>query len=423
MKIILENGEKIMAIKNFDQLLSKYADLITSVGVNVKPGQDIIIYAEIDQAELVHRIMEAAYQLGANQVIVEWQDTMLKREFLKHASEATLTNIPAWVSVRAESLMANQTSRISIVSSDPDGFSDVPSDRVSLYEQAYQKANVAVRQATMNNDVAWLVVSAAGKEWSQKVFPDVTSDEAQDKLWQEIFKINRIALDNDVIADWQQHINTLNEKAAWLNAQNFKALQYHSAKTDLTVGLAEDHVWEAAESFNKAGNRFVPNMPTEEVFTSPDYRHIDGTVQTTKPLSYAGVLITDIKLTFTDGQVVAAEATSGQDVLQQLIQTDAGAASLGEVSLVPDNSPISNSNIVFYTTLIDENASDHLALGAAYPSNIKNGTQLSVPERQAKGQNDSIVHVDFMIGSADMTIDGVTQDGQLVPVFRQGNWA
>ncbi len=208
-----------------------------------------------------------------------------------------------------------------------------------------------------------------------------------------------------------------------MNQQNFKALQYHSEKTSLTVGLAEDHVWEAAESFNKAGNRFVPNMPTEEVFTSPDYRHIDGTVQSTKPLSYSGVLITDIKLTFADGKVVAAEATTGQDTLQQLIQTDAGAASLGEVSLVPDDSPISNSDIVFYTTLIDENASDHLALGAAYPSNIKNGTQLSVTDRQAKGQNDSIVHVDFMIGSADMDIDGVTQDGQLVPVFRQGNWA
>lgn len=412
-----------MTIKHFDQLLDKYADLITRVGINVKPGQDVIIYAEIDQADLVHRIMHAAYALGANQVIVEWKDTILQREFLTHASEATLTNIPAWVSVRAESLMASQTSRISIVSNDPDGFSDVPSDRVSLYEQAYQRANTAVRQATMNNDVAWLVVSAAGKEWSQKVFPDVVADEAQDKLWQEIFKINRISEDNDAIADWQEHIETLNEKAAWLNQQNFKALQYHSEKTSLTVGLAEDHIWEAAESFNKAGNRFVPNMPTEEVFTSPDYRHIDGTVQSTKPLSYSGVLITDIKLTFADGKVVAAEATTGQDTLQQLIQTDAGAASLGEVSLVPDDSPISNSDIVFYTTLIDENASDHLALGAAYPSNIKNGTQLSVADRQAKGQNDSIVHVDFMIGSADMDIDGVTQDGQLVPVFRQGNWA
>lgn len=412
-----------MAIKHFNQLLNKYADLIAQVGINVKSGQDIIIYAEIDQADLVHRIMAAAYKLGANQVIVEWKDTILQREFLKHADQATLSSMPTWFSVRAESLMANHTSRISIVSSDPDGFSDVPSDRVSLYEQAYQRANSAVRQATMNNDVSWLVVAAAGKEWAQKVFSDLSADEATTKLWQEIFNINRISLENDVVADWQAHINTLNKKAAWLNQQNFKALHYHSAKTDLTIGLAEDHVWEAAESFNKAGNRFVPNMPTEEVFTSPDYRHITGTVQSTKPLSYSGVLITDIKLTFEDGHVVAADATNGLETLQQLIKTDAGAASLGEVSLVPHDSPISNSNIVFYTTLIDENASDHLALGAAYPSNIKNGTQISAAERQAKGQNDSLVHVDFMIGSSDMAIDGVDQDGNLVPVFRNGNWA
>lgn len=422
MRFNLKNGENTMTIKHFDQLLNKYADLITQVGINVKPGQDIIIYAEIDQADLVHRIMNAAYALGANQVIVEWKDTILQREFLKHADEATLSNLPAWFSVRAESLMATHTSRISIVSSDPDGFSDVASDRVSLYEQAYQRANSAVRQATMNNDVAWLVVAAAGKEWSQKVFPDLSATDAQDKLWQEIFNINRINLDNDVIADWQAHINKLNEKAAWLNKQNFKELRYRSAKTDLTIGLAENHVWEAAESFNKAGNRFVPNMPTEEVFTSPDYRHIDGTVQSTKPLSYSGVLITDIQLTFENGRVVAADATNGKETLQQLIKTDAGAASLGEVSLVPHDSPISNSNIVFYTTLIDENASDHLALGAAYPSNIKSGTQMSVAERQAKGQNDSLVHVDFMIGSSDMDIDGVSQDGHVIPVFRDGNW-
>lgn len=412
-----------MTIKHFDQLLDKYADLITHVGINVKAGQDIIIYAEIDQADLVHRIMNAAYNLGANQVLVEWKDTVLQREFLKHADQATLTNIPAWVSVRAESLMANQTSRISIVSSDPDGYGDVPSDRVSLYEQAYQQANTAVRQATMNNDVAWLVVSAVGPEWAHKVFPDVSLAEAQDKLWQEIFKINRITLDNDVIAAWQDHINNLNEKASWLNQQNFKELHYRSALTDLTIGLAEDHVWEAAESYSKAGNRFVPNMPTEEVFTAPNYRNIHGTVTSTKPLSYAGVLITDIKLTFTDGHVTKAEASTGQEALTQLIKTDIGASSLGEVSLVPHDSPISKANIVFYTTLIDENASDHLALGAAYPSNIKNGTQLSIAERQAKGQNDSLVHVDFMIGSTDMDIDGITQDGQIVPVFRQGNWA
>lgn len=412
-----------MTLENFDILSQKYADLITSVGVNVQKGQDIIIYADVQQAPLVHKIVDSAYTRGANHVMVEWQDIHVQREFLKHASQDSLTNIPTWVSVRAEELMAKHTTRISLISADPDGLGAVDGDRVSTYQQAYQRANQAVRKATMNNDVSWLVVAAAGTEWAEKVFPDLTGEAATDRLWEEIFKITRVSLENDVVADWMAHVNKLKEKAQWLNDLNFKELRYESALTHLTVGLAEDHVWEAADSFDKAGNMFVANMPTEEVFTSPDYRNISGTVTSTKPLSYAGVLIKDIKLTFEDGHVTEAHASSGEEVLQQLLATDEGASSLGEVSLVPDPSPISQSGIVFYNTLIDENASDHLALGAAYPFNLKGGTQMDVAARQAKGQNDSLVHVDFMMGSADMNIDGVTYDGQIIPVFRNGDWA
>ncbi|WP_373750773.1 aminopeptidase, partial [Weissella soli] len=196
-----------------------------------------------------------------------------------------------------------------------------------------------------------------------------------------------------------------------------------SPRTHLTVGLAEDHHWEGADSTDKQGNYFVANMPTEEVFTSPDARNIHGTVTATKPLSYGGVLINDIKLTFENGKIVEASAATGEDVLKHLIETDEGSHSLGEVSLVPDPSPISQSGIVFYTTLIDENASDHLAIGAAYPFNINNGTSMSAEARQAKGQNISNVHVDFMMGSADMDIDGIKYDGTVVPVFRNGDWA
>lgn len=412
-----------MTLANFDVLSQKYADLITSVGVNVQKGQDIVIYADVEQVPLVHKIVDSAYARGANNVMIEWQDIHIQREFLKNANEDSLTNIPAWVSVRAEELMGKHTTRISLISADPDGLSSVDGDRVSAYQQAYQRANQAVRKATMNNDVSWLVVAASGQAWAEKVFPELSGEAATDRLWEEIFKITRVGVENDVIADWMAHVNKLKEKAQWLNDLNFKELHYKSAVTDLTVGLAEDHLWEAADSIDKAGNMFVANMPTEEVFTAPDYRNIHGTVTSTKPLSYAGVLINDIKLTFENGHVVEAHASTGEAVLQQLIKTDEGGSSLGEVSLVPDPSPISQSGIVFYNTLIDENASDHLALGAAYPFNLKGGTQMDVEARKAKGQNDSLVHVDFMMGSADMDIDGITYDGQVVPVFRNGDWA
>lgn len=416
-------GLYLMTIANFDSLLTKYAQVVASIGINVQRGQDIIIYAQIDQAELVHKIQDAAYELGANQVMVEWHDTYTQRNFLANARLEDLAQQPAWLTVRAEELMGRSTTRISIMSEDPDGLASVDSDRVSTYQQSYQRAVKAIREATMNNDISWLVIGAASEAWATKVFPDLAPDEATDKLWGEIFKTSRINADEDPIAAWEQHIAKLQEKANWLNAQNFKELHYTSPVTDLTVGIAEDHLWVAADSTDKAGNVFVANIPTEEVFTSPDYRNINGHVKATKPLSYSGTLINDIELTFVDGKVVEAHASTGEEILQQLIATDEGAHSLGEMSLVPDPSPISQSGIIFYNTLFDENASNHLALGAAYPFNIKNGTQLPEDKRLAKGQNQSIVHVDFMMGGADMDIDGITFDGQTVPVFRNGDWA
>ena len=412
-----------MTLANFDILSQKYADLITSVGVNVQKGQDIVIYADVEQVALVHKIVDSAYARGANNVMIEWQDIHIQREFLKHASEDSLTNIPAWVSVRAEELMGKHTTRISLISADPDGLGTVAGDRVSAYQQAYQRANQAVRKATMNNDVSWLVVAASGQAWAEKVFPELSGEAATDRLWEEIFKITRVGVENDVIADWMAHVNKLKEKAQWLNDLNFKELHYKSAVTDLTVGLAEDHLWEAADSIDKAGNMFVANMPTEEVFTAPDSRRIDGYISSTKPLSYAGTTLSGMKFTFEAGKVVEATAEQGEDVLQHLLATDDGAKSLGEVALVPDPSPISQSGITFYNTLFDENASDHLALGSAYPFSIKNGTKMNDKELADAGLNLSQTHVDFMVGSADMSIDGIREDGSKVPVFRNGDWA
>lgn len=412
-----------MTIENFDLLLTKYAQLVASLGVNVRKGQSILIYAEIEQAPLVHAITDAAYERGAAKVDVDWSDLHTKRAYLENAPEEMLSNLPTWVPVRSQNIADANTTRISIMSADPDGFSHIDSNRITLSERAFQNANKAVREATMNNDIDWIVIGAAGREWSQKVFPDLDANDAQDALWEQIFKISRISADNNPEADWTAHVEKLKEKSAWLNNHNFKELHFKSPITDLTVGLAENHFWEAADSVDKSGHTFIANMPTEEVFTSPDYRNIEGHVKSTKPLSYSGTLIKDIELTFKNGHVVDAHASTGEAVLKELLATDEGATSLGEVSLVPDPSPISQSGITFFNTLFDENASDHLALGAAYPSNINGGTQMGLAERQAHGQNDSLVHVDFMVGSADMDVDGITFDGESIPVFRNGDWA
>lgn len=412
-----------MTVADFDIKLDKYAELIAITGVNVQPGQTIILYANVENAYFAHKIVDAAYKRGANEVIVKWSDTHTAHAFLENTSDERLENIPAYITAEAEELMGKNATRISLLSDDPDAFGDLDQTRIAKFTAATGKATQVIRKATMNNDISWLVVAASGKEWAEKVFPNLEGQAAIDRLWEEIFKVVRVDATHNAINTWDEHIDTLKEKAAWLNEMNFKELKYKSAVTDFTVGLAEKHLWEAADSLDRQGNLFVANMPTEEVFTAPDYRNISGTVASTKPLSYAGVLIEGIVLTFENGRVVSAHADKGEETLLQLLDTDEGAKSLGEVSLVPFHSPISQSGIVFYNTLIDENASDHLALGAAYPFNIQGGTKMSAEELQALGENQSQTHVDFMVGSEDMDIDGITFDGEAVPVFRNGDWA
>ena len=403
--------------------LNKYAELSVKRGVNVQPGQTIILYASVESADFARKIVAAAYEAGAREVVMEWSDQAITKSFLSHAPIDRLENVPEYEVLKANTLMDKYASRISLVSQDPDGLAGVDADRLQTYTKATQKALHRVRDATMKDDISWLVVAAAGQAWAEKVFPDLKGQAAVERLWEEILKDVRVDDDSDAIANWTDHIETLKAKADWLNAQNFKALRYKNAVSDFTIGLAEGHIWEAALSQDKAGNVFIPNMPTEEVFTAPDNRHIDGHVAATMPLSYQGNVIENIALDFENGRIVKATATKGQDVLEKLLATDDGAKSLGEVSLVPDPSPIAQGGVLFYNTLFDENASDHLALGAAYNSNITGG-KTEAPEVLAqRGWNISDVHVDFMIGSADMNIDGITQDGQTVPVFRNGDWA
>ena len=409
-------------IENFSEKLKKYAELIVKVGVNVQKGQPVVLYISVTQQELAHLIVEEAYEAGASEVMIEWKDTFSEREFLKHASEERLENVPEYIVKKGNYIAGKKAARISVMSADPGAYSGIDQKRIAKNQAAMGKALRQVRKATQNNDLSWTVVSAADQAWAEKVFPEKKGQAAIDALWEEIFKTTRIDKADPVKA-WHEHDQKLHEKSDWLNDQQFSALHYVSPVTDITIGLPENHVWEGAGSFTPEGTEFMANMPTEEVFTAPDCRRIDGYVTSTKPLSYAGNILEDMKFTFKDGKVVEATAKKGQEVLEHLLETDAGAKSLGEVSLVPDPSPISQSGIIFFNTLFDENASDHLALGASYPFNVAGGTKMSDEELLDHGMNVSQTHVDFMVGSADMDIDGIKKDGTIVPVFRNGDWA
>lgn len=411
-----------MTIANFEEKLQKYAELIVKVGVNVQPGQEVVLYITVEQQHLAHLIVKEAYKAGAGKVMIKWSDTFAQREFLEHASDEFLENVPEFAKEEAQYIADHRCCRISVMSEDPGAFGGIDQKRVAAYQSANGKALMPVRQATQNNDLSWTVVAAASPAWAERVFPDLKGEAAVDRLWEEIFKTTRIDRE-DPIQAWKDHDTKLHEKEDWLNKEQFSALHYTSPRTDLTIGLPENHVWEGGGSKNAAGIEFMANMPTEECFTAPDNRRIDGYVTSTKPLSYAGNILENMKFTFKDGKVVEATAEKGQAVLDHLLETDDGVRSLGEVSLVPDPSPISQSGITFFNTLFDENASDHLALGAAYPFNVQGGTKMSEDQLKAKGINFSQAHVDFMVGSADMNIDGIKKDGTIVPVFRNGDWA
>lgn len=411
-----------MTLENFNENLKKYARLIAETGVNVQDNHTVVLQISVDQAPLARLITEEAYRLGAAEVIVQWSDETIQREFLAHAATDRIENVPQYKIDQTDDWIAKGASRISVVSSNPDALAGVDAQRVATFQAANGKALVNLRKATQANKVSWTVV-AASEGWAPKVFPELaTSEEQVDALWNEIFKTTRIYEENPVIA-WDIHDKKLQEKAAELNEQQFTALHYTAPGTDLTIGLPKNHLWEGAGSYNARGEEFMANMPTEEVFTAPDSRRVDGYVSSTKPLSYAGTIISGMKFTFKDGKVVDFSAEQGEEALKNLLAIDEGAKHLGEVALVPDPSPISQSGLIFYNTLFDENASNHLAFGSAYAFNLQGGTEMSEEELAEAGLNRSQTHVDFMVGSDKMNIDGIKEDGTIVPVFRNGDWA
>jgi aminopeptidase len=413
-----------MVLPNFEENLQKYAKLLVANGINVQPGDWVKMTITVDQAPLARYITKEAYGLGAEKVIIKWSDDEITKLNYIHQPLEVLTNIPEYEIQETEDHVLNhRVSRLSIVSSDPGLLNEVDPAKIAAYQNIAGKAFSAQRIATQNNDLKWTVAAAAGADWAAKVFPDLkTSEEQVDALWDQIFKTCRV-YSEDPVAAWDEHKKTLNEKAAKLNEYQFDALHYTAPGTDLTLGLPKNHLWCSAEGRNPKGEGFIANMPTEEVYTAPDTRRMDGVVRSTKPLSYAGTLIEGIEVHFKDGKIVDISAEQGDETIKKLVFDNEGGTGLGEVALVPDPSPISQSGITFFTTLYDENASNHLAIGAAYPTTIQGGTTMSQEELMANGMNTSIVHVDFMIGSDKMDIDGIKQDGTIVPIFRNGDWA
>lgn len=410
-------------LENFDKLLNKYADLIVNKGIAVSQDDYVLINADIEQAPLVRLVVKSAYQSGAKKVIVNWSDDIISRVNYEGQDVETLTDIPQYKIDEAHDLLDKRAKRIALRSSNPNALKGVDPKKISESQLASSQALEKVRNATQANVVSWLVCAGAGEEWAKLVFPELeTTEEQVDALWDQIFKTTRVYEENPVEA-WDAHEATLNEKAAFLNAEQFDQLHYTAAGTDLTLGLPKNHVWESAGSTNEKGDVFIANMPTEEVFTAPDFRRAEGKVSSSKPLSYGGTVIDGMTFHFKNGEVVDVTAEQGEETLKTLINDNKGSKSLGEVALVPHKSPISQSGIIFYNTLFDENASNHLALGQAYATSVQGGAKMDRDQLEEAGLNRSNVHVDFMIGNAEMNIDGIKEDGTIIPIFRNGEWA
>ncbi|HEM3438562.1 TPA: aminopeptidase [Streptococcus suis] len=412
-----------MVLPNFKENLAKYAKLLVSTGINVQPGHTIQLTIGVDQAELARLIVKEAYAHGAKEVLVNWLDDVIARERLVNVDVELLEQVHPQRVTEMNYLLERKASRLVVLSEDPGAYDGVDPEKLSRNARALSQALQPMRQATQANKVSWTLGAASGLEWAKKVFPNATSDEeAVDLLWDQIFKTCRI-YEEDPIKAWEEHEARLVAKAKVLNDEQFVKLHYTAPGTDLVLGMPKNHLWEAAGSVNAQGEHFIANMPTEEVFTAPDYRVADGYVTSTKPLSYNGNIIEGIKVTFKDGEIVDVTAEKGDEVMKKLVFDNAGARGLGEVALVPDKSPISQSGVTFFNTLFDENASNHLAIGQAYAFSIEGGTEMSQEELKEAGLNRSDVHVDFMIGSNKMNIDGIREDGTRVPIFRDGEWA
>lgn len=407
---------------SFKQKLENYALLTVKIGINIQPGQTLVVNADIASAELVRLVVRQAYEAGAKLVKVNYTDELVTRTRYELAPSESFLEPPKWQADELEDLARGGAAFLSIVSTNPDLLNGIDPVRIADNQRTAGQAMVPYRELLMGNHVSWSLVAYPSPVWAAKVFPDAPPEQQVELLWDAIFKAVRADQENPVEA-WSLHLGGLKQRCDVLNAKRYRKLHYTAPGTDLTLELPEGHIWCQAGAVNGRGVPFLANIPTEEVFTAPLKTGANGKVSSTKPLSYSGKIIDRFTLTLENGKVTDFTAEQGQEALASLLAMDEGSAYFGEVALVPYHSPISESGILYYTTLYDENASCHLAIGAAYAFTLEQGTTMSKEELAEHGMNQSLTHVDFMMGSADMNIDGITDDGISEPIFRNGNWA
>ncbi len=404
-----------------NQNLQKLAKLSISRGVNLQKGQDLIITAPIESIPLVRLIVDEGYKAGANIITPFFTDPEITKSRFKFANDESFDRSTDWLFNGIAEAFNNNTARMAITGDDPMLLSEFNQDKISRLNKATSKSYKPAREKITQFEINWSIISWPGASWAKKVFPDLKIDVAQEKLADAIFKASRVLSENPIL-EWDNHNSFLKQKTEWLNNKNFSELHYFGPGTNLKIGLANEHLWVGGATTTQNGITCNPNMPSEEVFTTPHAYKVNGEVCSTKPLSYQGTLIEDIRVKFIDGKIVEADSKKGKELLLKVLDSDEGARRLGEVALVPHSSPISQTGITFYNTLFDENAASHIALGQCYSKCFKNYTKLSKKDIKERGGNNSMIHIDWMIGSNQIDIDGIDENGNSVPVFRKGEW-
>lgn len=402
-------------------VLKRYADLIATVGANVQKGQEVLVYAGLDQPEFVGYVVEACYEAGAKRVRVEWSYDPVTKLHAKYQTEEDLGSVAEWEKAKLQNMVDTLPCRIYLESSDPDALKGVPQPK---YTKAMTARSLTVKpyRDAIDNRHQWCIAAVPGEAWAKKLFPELSKKQAVEKLWEAILFTSRA--DSDPIAAWEAHNADLKARCDYLNGKNIRTLVYQSSNgTDLKVGLIPEAQFLAGSEATLQGVVFQPNIPSEEVFTTPMKGQAEGIVYSTKPLSFQGQLIEDFSVRFHEGKAVEVKAGKNQELLEQMISMDENAAYLGECAFVPKESPINRSGIIFFNTLFDENAACHLALGMGFDNCIRDYDKYTKEALGKLGVNDSVIHVDFMIGSDDLSITGLTEEGGEVAIFRNGTWA
>ncbi|HKF49041.1 MAG TPA: aminopeptidase [Terracidiphilus sp.] len=405
----------------FKQKLDQLARVAIEVGLGLERGQELVMTAPLESAPLARRITEHAYRAGASLVTTLYTDEEATLMRFRYAPDEAFDKAAGWLFDGMGAAYRGGAARLAITGGSPLLLSNEDPEKVGRANQSSSKAYRPALELITRHQINWTIVAGATQSWAAAMFPEDAPESALEKQWEAIFSTTRINVE-DPVAVWKEHDTELQRRAAYMNGKRYFALQYRGPGTDFRLGLADDHLWLGGGTIAGNGIYCIPNLPTEEIFTTPHKDRADGTVRASKPLSYQGTMIEGIEVRFERGRIVEAHATRGLEVLEKLISTDDGARRLGEVALVPQSSPIAASGLLYYNTLFDENAASHIALGQAYTTCLKDGAKLTPEELAVRGANDSLIHVDWMIGSSDLDIDGITASGAAEPLMRKGEW-